>query len=305
MVWSRTKGRDYLLRSAYDKSGRRRQISLGPRSAETERMKAEFERARAEAEASVATLEPVLARQAAVNRALGLGRVPRLGARILRALDAAGVLGAGIRVVGTHALYAYEASAGVHFEPGLTTTEDVDLLLDARRALAFVASDGVEASSLMEILRKVDRSFERRPERYRAANREGYLVDLIAPLRDPPWHSLPDNASRAKADLSAVEIEGLAWLENAPPFEAVAIDERGEPLRIVASDPRAFAAHKLWLSERLDRQPLHRSRDHAQALAVGTLVATHLPHLPFAQDELRMLPLAVFHRAQPLFRTRE
>jgi hypothetical protein len=53
-----------------------------------------------------------MVRQAAVNRALGLGRVPLMNARIIRALDKSGLLGAGIRVVGTNAIYAYEAIAG-------------------------------------------------------------------------------------------------------------------------------------------------------------------------------------------------
>ena len=43
MVWGESKGREYLMRSAYDKQGKRRQISLGPRNPETERIKAEFE----------------------------------------------------------------------------------------------------------------------------------------------------------------------------------------------------------------------------------------------------------------------
>jgi hypothetical protein len=88
----------------------------------------------------------------------------------------------------------------------------------------------------------------------------------------------------------AAEIEGLAWHENAPSFEAVAIDERGEPLRIVATDPRVWAALKLWLSNRKDREPLKRRHDEAQARIVARLVVQYMPHLPFASEELRMLP---------------
>ncbi|MER9132170.1 nucleotidyltransferase domain-containing protein [Mesorhizobium sp. M0768] len=32
-------------------------------------------------------------------------------------------------------------------------------------------------------------------------------------------------------------------MENAPAFEAIAIDEKGGPLRLVVPDPRIFAAH--------------------------------------------------------------
>ena len=43
MTWSSTNGHEYLLRSAYDRSGRRRQKSLGRRSAATEELKTQFE----------------------------------------------------------------------------------------------------------------------------------------------------------------------------------------------------------------------------------------------------------------------
>ncbi|WP_018459042.1 GSU2403 family nucleotidyltransferase fold protein [Bradyrhizobium sp. WSM4349] len=66
-----------------------------------------------------------------------------MGARIMRALDGFGILGFGIRILGTNAIYPYEASSGVRVDPGLATTEDIDLLFDARGGLTFVADDDV------------------------------------------------------------------------------------------------------------------------------------------------------------------
>ena len=302
MVWGESKGRQYLMRSAYDKQGKRRQTSLGPRSAETERIKAEFDQGRVEARARWEGLRVVMDRQAAVNRALGLGRVPLLGARIIRALDASGLLGGAIRVLGTNALYAYEAAAGVRIESGLTATEDIDLLLDSRARLQFVATGEEETASLLRVLRQVDASFERSREPFRARNRDGYIVDLIKPLRSPPWRQEPVRLGDDANDLEAVELEGLAWHESAPAFEAVAIDERGEPLRIVASDPRVFAIHKYWLAQRLDREPIKKPRDLQQARVVAALTAAFLPHLRLDGDDLRMLPKALVAEALPLFK---
>jgi len=301
MVWSESKNRQYLMRSTYDKMGRRRQISLGPRTLETEGKKAEFEQARADVQERVASLRQVMKRQAAVNRAVGLGRVPVIGAKIIRALDASGLLGNGIRVLGTTAIYAYEAMAGVHIESGLATTEDVDLLLDARAKVGFVATEDVEEASLLRILLRVDRSFRRTDQTFRAVNKEGYLVDLIKPLRDPPWTKEATQLGDDPDDLTAVEIAGLTWHESAPAFTATAIDERGEPLRIVTSDPRVFAVHKFWLSKRADRQPIKRRRDLEQAKVVARLVAMHMPHLPFHWEQLRMLPKTLVNEAKPLF----
>lgn len=302
MVWTKDGERDYLVRSHYDKSGIRRQTSLGPRAKKTEAIKAEYERGRSEAQARLKNLKAILARQSAINRALGLGRVPLIGAKILRALDRAGMLGSGLRVLGTNAIYAYEAAAGVRIDPGLTTTEDIDLLFDARSRLTFVASKDATHPSLLRLLRKIDRSFRRSTDTFRAVNDDGYLVDLIKPLRDPPWQPERSGIGNEADDLLATEMEGLDWHESAPAFEAVAVDERGEPCRIVATDPRVWAAHKLWLAKRRDRAHLRRKRDEAQARAVGRLVAEYMQHLPYAREQLRMLPKTVFNEAASLFK---
>jgi hypothetical protein len=217
-----------------------------------------------------------------------LGRVPLLGAKIIRALDRAGTLGSGIRIIGTNAIYAYEAAAGVRVDLGLTSTEDIDLPFDPRAGVTFVASGNVSHPSLLQLLRKIDHSFKRSKQTFRAVNREGYLVDLIKPLREPSWKPENQRLGADAEDLSAAEIEGAAWHESAPSFEAVAIDEKGEPCRMVATDPRAWAAHKLWLSQRPGREPLKRRNDEARARAIDHLVTKYLPNLPYLSEQLRI-----------------
>lgn len=303
LVWQEVKGWDYLARSYYDGSGHRRQKSEGRRGPETEQMKADWERARAEARERLATMRQVMDRQAAVNRAVNLGRVPLLGAKIIRAIDDAGLLGNGIRVVGTNAIYAYEAAAGIFVDPGITTTLDIDLLLDARTSLRITALGDVPERSLIGLLKQVDKSFERSAQSFRAVNKEGYFVDLIKPERNPPWHEERERIGESKDDLEAVPIGGLAWHDSAPVFEAVAIDERGGPLRMVTSDPRVFVAHKLWMSKQPGREPPKRRRDAAQAAAVAQIVARYLTHLPYDASELRMIPRTLFEDARILFDT--
>lgn len=305
MVWRTIKGRQYLLRSSYDKSGIRRQSSIGLRSPELEQTKLEYERGRREAESRLKEIRTVIIRQAAINRAVGLARIPLVGAKIIRALDNTGMLGSGIRVLGTNAIYAYEAAAGVQIDSGLTTTEDIDLLFDSRGGLTFVATEDISERSLLHVLQKVDHSFQKSNQTFRAVNRDGYLVDLIKPMRTPPWTADRKMIGSDPDDLIAAEIEGLAWHESAPSFETVAIDEKGEPLRIVATDPRVWAAHKLWLSKRQDRDPIKRRRDEAQARTIAPLVAKYFPHLPFVPEQMRMLPKEIFDEAEPLFSLRK
>ena len=301
LIWQEVKGEQYLVRSYYDASGNRRQRSEGRRNAETEKLKASWDTSRQEATGHFKSLREVMARQAAINRAVKLGRVPMTGARIIRAIDDAGLLGNGIRIVGTNAIYAYEAAAGVIVSPDITATLDIDLLLDARMSLRIVLKDEVSEPTLINLLRKVDKSFTRTNQTFRAVNDEGYLVDLIRPQRDPPWMNERERIGEAEDELAAVPIHGLAWHESAPPFETIAIDEKGGPLRIVASDPRVFAAHKLWLSRSPDRDPTKRRRDAAQAEVVAQMVARYLIHLPYDSAEMRMLPKDLFEQAAGLF----
>jgi hypothetical protein len=300
MVWDETKGHEYLLRSYYDDRGRRRQKSLGRRSPETEQAKLRFETERENALAARKTLDEIIERQAAVNRALELGRVPLTAARILRSLSRHGLLGHGVRVVGTNALYAYEAACGVHIDAEVTATGDIDLLFDSRVSLRLIAAEDIPVRGLLEILKKADNSFKQTQRRYRAENDEGYFVDLIKPQLNPPWKKSRQSIGGAD-DLEAAEIEGLFWLENTPAFEQTVMDERGYPLTLTSPDPRAFAIHKLWLSQQLRRDPLKKARDRAQAMTVAKLVKQHLQHLPFDKDELRMLPLAVVEPAIAAF----
>lgn len=296
MVWDQSHGNAYLLRAYYDDSGVRRQKSLGPKSAETEHIKEAFDKGREISANRRKDLRAALDRQAAINRAVGLGRVPLLTARILRALDEEGLIGAGVRVAGTNALFAYEAAAGVMFDSSITATDDIDLLFDSRARLRLVAGKDVATRGLIGLLQRLDKSFRKSGQAFRAANGDGYLVDLIKPSRNPPWKR-DRQALGDEDDPEAVKIEGLVWLENAPPFEQVAIDEKGAPLRLIVPDPRVFAIHKHWLAGRADRDSVKRRRDEAQAFAVASLVCEYFRDLPFDPGALTFLPRAVVDAA--------
>lgn len=291
MAWKTVSGQDYLYR-------RRGKVerSLGPRSAETEAVEAAFRDGKARAEDMAQGLRARLERMAPVNVALRLGRVPNVVARVLRRLDEQGLLGPRIAVVGTNALFAYEAAAGVQFGSGLLATVDVDLALDARRSLTLATE--MQPDGLLGLLRKIDRSFAiRRDGDFRAVNRDGFMVDLItAAPRDLRRRMAAPRLSVGVEDLEAAEIGKLQWLVEAPRFTATAIAENGLPVRMVAADPRFFAAHKLWLAEREDREPEKRGRDRLQGAAVAGLLAGALSSLKLDDASLSQLPVALAAR---------
>jgi hypothetical protein len=76
-------------------------------------------------------------------------------------------------VIGTQALYAYEAAGGAHFLLELLASGDADLLYDARKKLV-VVSEKLDGNGLLGLLKKADRTFERvRENGLRAANARG------------------------------------------------------------------------------------------------------------------------------------
>jgi hypothetical protein len=100
-------------------------------------------------------------------------------------------------------------------------------------------------------------------------------------------------------DLEGAAIFGLGWLINSPRLEAVTLDERGYPVRVVAIDPRAFALHKAWVSGREDREQLKAVRDLEQAKAAAAIATRYLKK-SFESADLSALPNALRELAPKL-----
>ena len=290
MGWKRQNGEDYLVRQ-FSEGRNRRGRSLGRRSEETERILEQFVTGKEASHDAVKRTGERLGSLARMNRALDLGRVPLPAAKVARALERTGLLGTKLFVVGTHAIFAYEAAAGVFVNSDMLVTGDLDILLDARARLRLRADE--EIPSLLDILRSVDHSFEPvHRTGFRAVNRDGYYVDLIkAPPPDVIFSKEPDSLGDSE-DLQASHIPNMRWMANAPRFSTIAIGADGYPVPMACPDPRAFALYKLWMGTRdQQRDPLKRARDVAQAHAVAEIVNEHLPALPFEPEHLACFPL--------------
>lgn len=294
MHWRTSKGKQYLGRKILQ-SWR----SLGPRSPETERIKSEYTEQRTRLRRRATSMRRRVESMDRINRALGLGRMPGIAARVLRKLDEMDLLGNQLFVVGTHSLFAYEARSGVIFEGGLMETSDVDLLWDTRRKLSLAVSEEVRPEGILGLLRRVDRSFDSKPGHYRAVNDKGYFVDLIRPFEKNEATTKVTALADSDSDLKATAILGLQWLINAPKFEETVIGEDGRPLWISCIDPRAFTLHKWWVSKRPDRRALSRKRDAQQARAVYSVAADYLD-LKFNAKDLTSLPIELVKGAKDL-----
>jgi hypothetical protein len=292
MAWKARAGRDYL----YRRHGRVEK-ALGARSSETEAIYEAFTSGKSAAEERERGLRRALESMAAVNRAMGLGRVPKDVARILRRLDQASVLGEQLCVVGTNALFAYEAEAGLRFESGLLATNDLDIALDARRNLRLAARNVPDG--LLALLRRADATFAPvASDSFRAVNASGVMVDLITPEPRNPMTARPKHRLRLGAtatsmpvpDIQAVEVPRLEMIVDAPRVGKIAVADDGLPVWISAADPRWWAAHKLWLATQANREPVNRHRDHDQGMAVAAMLANHWANADLSDAVLNAIP---------------
>jgi len=277
--WRKIAGREYLVLRT---RGIRKHV--GPRSPQTEeyakRYIAERERI---INAQVATFAE-LKRMAPVNRALQLGRMPNLVADIVRKLDEFGFLGTKATVIGTNALYAYEAMAGVHIRPALLETSDADILWDASQTLK-LAIENVRPPSMIALLQKVDRSFAIADYGIAARNQTGFIVELISPKED----AQPEPTGLGDLDVEVTPYSNMEGLLSLPRFEAIPIDRSGFPFRMVVPDIRAFTLHKMWTSKQLSREPEKRRRDASQAKMLANLTESILG-LSLKDPEMASVP---------------
>lgn len=262
----------YLVRTSASGSEK----SLGRRSPETEAMYARFRQRKEMAAARRDGLKASLLKQKRMNRALRVGRVAPIIVDILNRL-AATRLGEHFRVVGTHALYAYESAAGMTFEDDAVATRDIDLLWDVRKRVAFATALSKVDVSMLGVLQKVDPTFRiRDSQKYTAVNKDGFEVDIIRRVQvgDDPH---PIRLSDKDDDFWVAQAPRAQELLDSAQFSAVIVATNGAMARMNTLEPMAFVRFKQWMSALPERDPLKRRRDALQARAVEDVVQEYLP----------------------------
>jgi hypothetical protein len=252
------------------------ETSLGPRTPENIAIYERFTQRKRESAERVAGLKAALAQHQRLNRALRVGRVDPLVVALLGRL-ASTHLSPHFRVVGTHALYAYEATAGVRLDSDTVATRDMDLLWDTRKRILFSTQLAKLDSSMLGVLKKVDNTFRiRKSQLYTAVNKDGFEVDIIRRERanDDPH---PIKLSGDDDDFWVVQARRANVLLDSPGFSAVIVASNGSMARMSTVQPATFVAFKRWMAKQPDRDALKRRRDVLQADAVQDLMDRYLP----------------------------
>lgn len=275
MYWRESDGREYLIRTSPSNA----QKSLGPKSPETEEIFRKFVERKASLGSRVTSLKSQMEINQRLNRAVLVGRTPKIVIDILNELAKLG-LDEHFTVVGTHAIYAYEAAAGVRVSSAdALATNDVDLLWDTRRRVKFVSQMALLGSSMIGILKGVDKSFKiRQNQKYTAVNDKGFEVDIIrreAVEGDPHPLRITDDED----DFWVTQARRSDVLLSSPKFSAVVASTSGHMARMNTISPKVFIDFKTWMAQVPDRDPIKRERDAAQADIVQAMVEEYLPHV--------------------------
>ncbi|NMM13883.1 MAG: hypothetical protein HHJ17_10160 [Rhodoferax sp.] len=254
------------------------ETSLGARTPELDAIYARFTQRKRESAERVSGLQAALVQQQRLNRALRVGRVDPLVVALLNRL-ASTKLSDYFRVVGTHALYAYEAAAGVRLDAEALATRDIDLLWDTRKRIIFSTQLARVDSSMLGVLKKVDSTFRiRKSQKYTAVNKDGFEVDIIRRERagDDPH---PIKLSDEDEDFWVVQAQRANVLLDSPSFSAVIVASNGTMARMNTVHPATFVAFKRWMSTQPGREAMKRRRDVLQADTVQKMLEEYLPHL--------------------------
>lgn len=266
-------GRDYLY-EINDRGGNGR--SLGPWSEDLEAQFGQYRSAKAAAKSRREISAVTLSETCRLYRALRLPLIESEAAAVLREADRRRLLGSALLLVGTNAMPAYAIEAAA-FLDAPAETQDLDL--------AWAADEpGPGGDKVWPMLKAVDSTYTVNTERpFQARNAAAYEVELlIAPSR---------TRSLARTDQPRpVPLPEQEWLLKGSRVDRVVVGRDGGPARIVAPDPRWFALQKLWLAQKPGRNPLKRSKDGQQGLAVLDAVHLAMPQYPLGAAFEESLP---------------
>ena len=260
-------GREYLY-EIHDRSGNG--TSLGAMNDAHQQRFAEYRATKTDLKARRDLALDALDESCRLYRALRLPLIAAGAGEVLREADRRAMLGTDLMVIGTNAMPAYSIEAAGFIRDAPDETQDFDL--------AWTNPNPTPGERpLWALLKATDPTYTLNSEReFQARNARAYEVEILV---------APSNAEGlARTDQPRpVSLPEQEWLLNGTPVDHVVVCRDSSPARLFVPDPRWFALHKLWLSRKAGRNPLKRSKDERQGMAL--LDAVHLAMPQFALDE--------------------
>ena len=287
LEWVEEAGERHLVRT----SGDRRAIIKAGSEHDLETMRAKHLEKRKLAQLELEQAQEAYANAVIDNRALSEGSVPDLVVRVLKVLHEQDLMNY-YRVIGTHALHAYEAAASVAFTSDTTATQDIDLLWNYERRLQFSHTMQDPPRSMIDVLQLADPSFERDEDNKESAiNDQGFAVDFLRTENKPKSQDAYTISSHV-GDVMPVQAVDSAQFMQGPVFAHVVFGSgSGEMVMLPTVDPVIFASFKQKMSQSDDRESNKRGRDATQARAVVELLNAGRLRTALRAEQLRGFPV--------------
>jgi hypothetical protein len=280
MYWRSSGGKEYLTKK---NSARKKVDSLGVKSTETIKIYEEFLRHKKELKEELATLEEKLEKIRKLNKIEFLTRVPLALIEIYQKINELR-LDDKMVLIGTNALYAYEAHCALFVEDEQLATDDIDLLAKENKELSMVFKEVLPQGKLTSLIKLIDKSFEQDPKApYRFRNKKGVLLEIISPITGEKI-----NKKSGFMDILDLEMNGMQWLKNSRIFRSLVIGENGKCAMLSTIHPLEYAVYKSWLSLQADRNIHKRNRDNEQSQLVTQLIEKYMINIDI-EDELNTM----------------
>ena len=279
MYWRESGGRQYLTK----KSSRHSKVtSLGAKSPETEKIYQDFTAHKHALKEELKALKEKVEKNRKLNKIELLGRAPSALIEIYQKINELG-LDEKMLLIGTNALYAYEAYCGVFVDEGQLATDDIDLLNKQNKELSVVFDEVLPEGKLTQLLKLIDKSFEADESvPYRFRNKEGVLLEVITPVQCKDAYG-NQTASRF-TDVLELTMEGMQWLENSRIFKSMVVGSNGKCAMVSTIHPLEFAVYKNWLSLQPDREVIKKNRDYQQAQLVTQLIQEYMVNIDITKE---------------------
>ena len=273
MQWLTAKGQQYLTRYRQDPlSGDKKAVSLGRRTAETEKIHDAFMKERAELDARIAELRPVMAEQARMAKALRLARAPSEVGVVLRAIGTSDLLDH-VTLVGEASIYAYENEMTSLLPREVLPDEGLDLLVAGVHA-----ADSID--ELVAVLRRA--KIPVRPGRARGNDAAELRTEENLKIR-----LFTSSSIERMVDDYESHSAGHAprWASEQTPIRSVVIDRSGRAASVSVLEPRAWAILRCVV---LDMEEMSMGRREASSelvSATARMIQDRWPD-PFVEEQV-------------------
>ena len=275
MGWNKAQGKEYLFKECLDTKKR---VSLGRKDEKTLEIFSAFNKQKKELKSALKKSKELLIKNEKINKFTKISRVPNILVDFFRKINELG-LDDKVLIIGTNALYCYEAYCGVFIEEEHLATFDIDVFNKRDKKISVALREKLPQKTIKSILLDVDKSFTKSKEAsYRFVNDDDIVVEIITPIKKK------EQTNDSFSGVLNLEIEGTKWLESSKLHKQMLIGQNGKCAFVSTIAPLEYAIYKKWLGEHERKDLMKKQRDIKQSWLVTKLILEYIPILDIDEE---------------------